>query len=298
MTPASATSTSATCLKRSPLMPWLSDWLSGAAAPIATARSSSSRPMPVRLDGALVAVPARCPRRRPGSCSRRSSRSGRAARPRARPEPPRAPRSGRPDRSPPRARRSRGRPRSSGPASWMVGMTPGTRSDAQAAASRGTANTGEGGADTRTAVPGARPALSAADICATMSSPSPSSTWARASEPRKLTARTWAVAPSSGAEPNRLGPDQRGDVARSGRSLEQRHLRADHANRAALRDAIDAVREPHEFGHEARPRALVQLDGGASCSSRPADMTPTRSPNASASSWSWVTKRVVVPIMI
>ena len=38
--------------------------------------------------------------------------------------------------------------------------------------------------------------------------------------------------------------------------------------------------------------------GGAICSSRPADMTPTRSPSASASSWSWVTNRVVVPTAI
>ena len=37
---------SATNLKRSPSMPMLSDWLSGFAAPIAAARSSSSRPIP------------------------------------------------------------------------------------------------------------------------------------------------------------------------------------------------------------------------------------------------------------
>src|SRR5438105_4482963 len=35
--------------------------------------------------------------------------------------------------------------------------------------------------------------------------------------------------------------------------------------------------------------------GGPSCSRRPDCMTPTRSAMASASSWSWVTKRVVVP---
>src|SRR6478735_3980492 len=35
--------------------------------------------------------------------------------------------------------------------------------------------------------------------------------------------------------------------------------------------------------------------GGASCSSLPSLITPTRSATASASSWSWVTNTVVVP---
>ncbi len=56
--PASSTSTSATYLNRSPLMPIDSDWLSGLAAPIAAARSSSSRPMPSPSTVRFVAVPA------------------------------------------------------------------------------------------------------------------------------------------------------------------------------------------------------------------------------------------------
>ena len=146
--------------------------------------------------------------------------------------------------------------------------------------------------------PGASPATSVAATWATTRSPSGSWTWTRPSDPRKLTASTRAAAPSSAAQRHGLGAHERGHRAGLDRSLEQWHACPEDLDDPLPATPLQPIREPDELGHEGGRRAVVELGRRAICSSRPADMTPTRSPSASASSWSWVTNSVVVPTAI
>ena len=125
------------------------------------------------------------------------------------------------------------------------------------------------------------------------------STWARQSEPRKLTAsdtcrplvgryQAHVLGPHQGVHPDPAWPTPREGAPRC---------------RGPRRCHPGPSPRSGSSGRRTRPRNAVfgrsySSDGGPICSRRPADMTPTRSPIARASSWSWVTNSVVMPTMI
>ena len=56
------------------------------------------------------------------------------------------------------------------------------------------------------------------------------------------------------------------------------------------------IRRAEELRDEQAFRPLIDSAGAPSCTMRPWSMTATRSARESASTWSWVTNKAVIPI--
>src|SRR4029079_11270806 len=254
--PASSTRTSATYLKRSPLMHIESDGLSGLAAPIAAERSSSSRPMPFastvpswRYQPMLstptwVMFPPKQPYRS-SSVVRAPARA--AARAALKPPGPL-----------PTTRTS-------------VSWTTSTERAASVIAfiSRGQARVGPGSrrldgehrrrldadADGRARHEPARIRGRHLGDHERLVRQRHLGSAKRAEEADR---RDAGVAVVGRPQPDVLRSDQRLDLTALGGSLEQRHRRPEDVHRAALRGRCDPIGQADEFGHETGLRPVVQ----------------------------------------
>ena len=177
--------------------------------------------------------------------------------------------------------------------------------EVRSSADGGTASAGVGDRRQETGVPGPSPAASTAGSCASTSPPSVASR-TRASAPRNEACTTRPDAPvpdpsgdASGDRPGvtttdsgRTSTSTRGPSALPGSSGT-----SPPAVRARPSRTVAGTRElsPTNSATKRVAGRSYTSCGAASCSSRPALMTPTWSATASASSWSCVTKTAVVP---